>query len=36
MALMRVDPFRELDRLTDQPLANVRTARTLPMQASAG
>jgi HSP20 family protein len=29
MALMRFDPFRELDRLTDQ----ARIARTLPMEA---
>jgi hypothetical protein len=33
MALMRFDPFRELDRLTDQALANAHTARTLPMEA---
>jgi HSP20 family protein len=33
MALMRFDPFRELDRLTDQTLAGVRTARTLPLEA---
>jgi HSP20 family protein len=33
MALMRFDPFRELDRLTDQALAGPRTARTLPMEA---
>src|ERR1700704_4167272 len=33
MALMRFDPFRELDRLADQALAGARTARTLPMEA---
>jgi HSP20 family protein len=31
MALMRFDPFRELDRLADQALA--RTMRTMPMEA---
>jgi HSP20 family protein len=34
MALMRFDPFRELDRLADQALAGARsTARALPMEA---
>ncbi len=33
MALMRFDPFRELDRLADQAMAGARTARTLPMEA---
>jgi HSP20 family protein len=33
MTLMRFDPFRELDRLTDQALAGAHTARTLPMEA---
>jgi HSP20 family protein len=33
MALMRFDPFRELDRLAEQALAGARTARTLPMEA---
>ena len=33
MALMRFDPFRELDRLADQAQAGARTARTLPMEA---
>ena len=33
MALMRFDPFRELDRLTEQALASARTARSLPMEA---
>jgi HSP20 family protein len=33
MALMRFDPFRELDRLAEQALAGPRTARTLPMEA---
>ena len=33
MALMRFDPFRELDRFAEQALASARTARTLPMEA---
>ncbi len=33
MALMRFDPFRELDRLADQAIAGARNARTLPMEA---
>ena len=34
MALMRFDPFREIDRLADQALAaGARNARTLPMEA---
>lgn len=33
MALMRFDPFRELDRLAEQALAGARTAHTLPMEA---
>jgi HSP20 family protein len=33
MALMRFDPFRELDRLTDQALLGARTMRTMPMEA---
>jgi HSP20 family protein len=33
MALMRFDPFRELDRLAEQAVASARTARTLPMEA---
>jgi HSP20 family protein len=33
MALMRFDPFRELDRLADQALSGARIARTLPMEA---
>ena len=33
MALMRFDPFRELDRLADQAMAGARGARTLPMEA---
>lgn len=33
MALMRFDPFRELDRLTEQALAGARTVHTLPMEA---
>lgn len=33
MALMRFDPFRELDRLADQAMAGARNARTLPMEA---
>jgi HSP20 family protein len=33
MALMRFDPFREMDRLAEQALAGARTAHTLPMEA---
>jgi HSP20 family protein len=33
MALMRFDPFRELDRLADQAAAVARTARALPTEA---
>jgi HSP20 family protein len=33
MALMRFDPFRELDRLADQALLGARTMRTMPMEA---
>jgi len=33
MALMRFDPFRELDRLAEQALVGARTARSLPMEA---
>jgi HSP20 family protein len=33
MALMRFDPFRELDRLADQALAPARTLRPMPMEA---
>jgi HSP20 family protein len=33
MALMRFDPFRELDRLADQALAGTRAVRTMPMEA---
>lgn len=33
MALMRFDPFRELDRLAEQATAAARTAHTLPMEA---
>ena len=33
MALMRFDPFRELDQLADQAMAGARGARTLPMEA---
>ena len=33
MALMRFDPFRELDRLAEQALTGARTARSLPMEA---
>jgi HSP20 family protein len=32
MALMRFDPFGELDRLAEQALAGARTARSLPME----
>jgi HSP20 family protein len=33
MALMRFDPFRELDRMTEQALVGSRAPRTLPMEA---
>jgi HSP20 family protein len=33
MTLMRFDPFRELDRLTEQVLAGGRPSRTMPMEA---
>jgi HSP20 family protein len=33
MTLMRFDPFRELDRWTEQALAGARTARAMPMEA---
>jgi HSP20 family protein len=33
MTLMRFDPLRELDRLTDQALTSARTPRTMPMEA---
>ncbi len=33
MTLMRFDPFRELDRLTEQALAGSRSTRTMPMEA---
>ena len=33
MTLMRFDPFRELDRWTEQALAGARTLRTMPMEA---
>lgn len=33
MTLMRFDPFREVDRWTEQALAGARTARTMPMEA---
>ena len=33
MALMRFDPFREIDRLADQALLGARTMRTMPMEA---
>lgn len=33
MTLMRFDPFRELDRLSEQILAGTRGPRTLPMTA---
>jgi HSP20 family protein len=33
VTLMRFDPFRELDRLTDQALLGARTMRTMPMEA---
>ena len=33
MALMRFDPFRELDRWTEQALAGTRNLRPMPMEA---
>ncbi|RPF28546.1 Hsp20/alpha crystallin family protein [Georgenia muralis] len=33
MTLMRFDPFRELDRWTEQALAGSRNLRTMPMEA---
>jgi HSP20 family protein len=33
MALMRFDPFRDLDRLADQALGGMRNIRTMPMEA---
>ena len=33
MALMRFDPFRELDRLADQAMTGPRTMHTMPMEA---
>ena len=33
MALMRFDPFRELDRLADQAFASARMTRPMPMEA---
>ena len=33
MTLMRFDPFRELDRWTEQALAGTRNVRTMPMEA---
>jgi HSP20 family protein len=33
MVLMRFDPLRELDRLTDQAMGGTRMPRTLPMEA---
>jgi HSP20 family protein len=33
MTLMRFDPFRELDRLTEQALVGTRGIRTMPMEA---
>ena len=33
MALMRFDPFRELDRLSEQVGAGGRPLRTMPMEA---
>jgi hypothetical protein len=34
MTLMRFDPFRELDRFTEQVLTGNRVSRTMPMEAS--
>lgn len=33
MTLMRFDPFRELDRWTEQAMAGTRGIRTMPMEA---
>lgn len=33
MTLMRFDPFRELDRLSEQVMPGTRTVRTMPMEA---
>ncbi|MGH3931849.1 MAG: Hsp20/alpha crystallin family protein [Pseudonocardiaceae bacterium] len=33
MTLMRFDPFRELDRFTEQMMAGSRAQRTMPMEA---
>lgn len=33
MTLMRFDPFRELDRFSEQMLASTRALRTMPMEA---
>lgn len=33
MTLMRFDPFRELDRWTEQAMSGTRTMRTMPMEA---
>jgi len=33
MALMRFDPFREMDRITEQVMAGSRVPRTMPMEA---
>jgi HSP20 family protein len=33
MTLMRFDPFRELDRWTEQAMAGSRSMRTMPMEA---
>ena len=33
MTLMRFDPFRELDRLSEQVMAGSRALRTMPMEA---
>ncbi|MCW2664226.1 MAG: heat shock protein Hsp20, partial [Mycobacterium sp.] len=33
MAFLRFDPFRDLDRWSEQALVGARAARTLPMEA---
>lgn len=33
MALMRFDPFREIDRMTEQVMSGGRVPRTMPMEA---
>jgi len=33
MTLMRFDPFRELDRFSEQMIASTRALRTMPMEA---